>query len=262
MTVTIITINYNNVDGLSRTIDSIVSQTVHDYEWIVIDGGSTDGSVELLERYKEHFAFWVSEKDSGVYNAMNKGILHAIGDYVIFMNSGDFFLHADVLHDVIPFLDKDIVAGSVTVEGTEKRKTSPVSLTPWSVLNFNIPHQAEFIQRSLFSTIGLYAEDLFILSDLEFNLKASLKNCSYKSLNYDVASVEQGGISCTQVERVKQENRCIQERNLPLAVCKDYDYWKKLKSNISYPAINWAIYRHWPLKFLNLQYRLFGKKKK
>ena len=262
MTVTIITINFNNVKGLSGTIDSIVSQTIHDYEWIVIDGGSTDGSVELLERYKDRFAFWVSEKDSGVYNAMNKGILHATGDYVIFMNSGDVFLHANVLHDVIPFLDKDIVAGSVMVEGTEKRKTSPASLTPWSVLNFNIPHQAEFIQRSLFSTIGLYAEDLFILSDLEFNLRASLMDCSYKSMKYDVASVEQGGISCTQIEKVKQENRRIQERNLPLAVCKDYDYWKRLRNNTAYPAINWAIRRQWPLKCLNLLYRLFGKKKK
>lgn len=261
MTITIITINYNNCQGLSRTIESVVSQTSLDYEWIVIDGGSTDGSVEVLERNKDCFAFCVSEKDSGVYNAMNKGILHATGDYIIFMNSGDVFLNAGVLQDVIPLLDKDIVAGAVLIEGTEKRKTSPSSLTPWSVLNYNIPHQAEFIRRSLFSTIGLYAEDLSILSDLEFNLKASLKDCSYKSLQYDVASVEQGGISCTQIEKVKQENRRIQDRNLPLAVCKDYDRWKKMRNNPSYPAISWAIRRQWPLRFLNLLYRLFGKKK-
>lgn len=261
MTITIITINFNNSQGLSRTIESVVSQTSLDYEWIVIDGGSTDGSVEILERYKDRFAFCVSEKDSGVYNAMNKGILRATGDYIIFMNSGDAFLNAGVLQEVIPLLDKDIVAGSVLIEGTEKRKISPSSLTPWSVLNYNIPHQAEFIRRSLFSTIGLYSEDLSILSDLEFNLRASLKGCSYQSLKYDVASVEQGGISCTQIEKVKQENRRVQERNMPLAVCKDYDYWKKMRESTSYPAVNWAIRRQWPLRFLNLLYRLFGKKK-
>jgi len=262
MLVTIVTINYNNAKGLDRTVRSIVSQTNRDYEWIVIDGGSVDESIKILNDFKDCFSFWVSENDHGVYNAMNKGILHASGEYIIFMNSGDAFLHSDVLSDMVPYLNKDIVAGSVLVEGTKIRKSSPTDLTPWSILNYNIPHQAEFIHRSLFSSIGLYAEDLRILSDMEFNLQASLKGCSYRSVNYDIASIEQGGISCTQTDKIEQEHKCIRERNLPMAVCRDYLYWKGLKGKVEYPSINWAIQQKWPIKCLNLLYSFWGKIKK
>ena len=74
MKLSIITINYNNKAGLQKTIDSVVAQTWRDFEWIIIDGGSTDGSKELIEQYQQHFAYWCSEPDKGVYNAMNKGI--------------------------------------------------------------------------------------------------------------------------------------------------------------------------------------------
>ena len=260
MTLTLITINYNNAEGLSRTIDSIISQTIRDYEWIVIDGGSTDGSVELLEKNKDHFSYWVSEKDHGIYEAMNKGIRHASGEYIIFMNSGDVFSQTRVLQELTPLLDRDIVAGSVLINGTKKRKSSPNELTPWSIINYNIPHQAEFIRRSLFTTIGLYSEDLSILSDLEFNLRASLLNCSYKSMKYDVAIIDQGGISSTQIDKLKQESKCIQERNLPMAICKDYERLKNTISINHLPSINWAIRQRWPLKCLNMLYSLLGKK--
>ena len=80
MKLSIITVNYNNREGLQRTIDSVVSQTFRDFEWIVIDGGSTDGSKELIKQYADHFSYWVSEPDKGIYNAMNKGILKATGE--------------------------------------------------------------------------------------------------------------------------------------------------------------------------------------
>ena len=91
MRYSIITINYNNEEGLRHTIESIVCQTYTDFEFIIIDGGSTDGSVDVIKEYAEHIAYWVSEKDNGRYNAMNKGVCQAKGDYCIFMNSGDCF---------------------------------------------------------------------------------------------------------------------------------------------------------------------------
>ena len=84
MKLSIITINYNNKAGLQRTIDSVICQTCKDFEWIVIDGGSTDGSKQLIEQYQSHFAYWCSEPDNGVYHAMNKGITHAKGEYLLF----------------------------------------------------------------------------------------------------------------------------------------------------------------------------------
>ena len=100
MKLSIITINFNNCEGLQKTIESVVSQSFKDFEWIVIDGGSTDGSRELLEQYADHITYWVSELDKGVYNAMNKGIKVAKGEYVNFMNSGDVYASASILEDV------------------------------------------------------------------------------------------------------------------------------------------------------------------
>ena len=91
MLFSIITINYNNSEGLRQTIDSVVSQTYHEYEYIVIDGGSTDGSVDIIGFFSDKVDYWVSEKDRGIYHAMNKGVAQAHGDYCIFMNSGDSF---------------------------------------------------------------------------------------------------------------------------------------------------------------------------
>ena len=100
MKYSIITVNYNNKEGLRKTIESVVRQTYRDFEFIVIDGGSTDGSTDILKEYDEQINYWVSEKDSGIYNAMNKGIKKSIGDYLIFMNSGDCFYQNDVLETV------------------------------------------------------------------------------------------------------------------------------------------------------------------
>src|SRR5688572_27521016 len=95
--ISIITINYNNLDGLKRTVDSVVNQTWQEFEYIVIDGGSTDGSGAYIESKSKHFHYWVSEPDKGIYNAMNKGIVKATGEYLLFLNSGDHFFNDTVL---------------------------------------------------------------------------------------------------------------------------------------------------------------------
>ena len=97
MKFSVITINYNHKEGLIHTIKSVLCQTCTDFEYIIIDGGSTDGSAEVIKEYDKAIAYWVSEKDNGVYHAMNKGVAQAHGDYLIFMNSGDCFHSSDVL---------------------------------------------------------------------------------------------------------------------------------------------------------------------
>ena len=89
MRLSIITINYNNREGLRKTIESVVNQTYRNFEYIIIDGGSTDGSVEVVKEYADRISYWVSEPDNGIYNAMNKGVLAANGKYIQFLNSGD-----------------------------------------------------------------------------------------------------------------------------------------------------------------------------
>ena len=122
MKVSIITINYNNQSGLQRTIDSVTSQSFSDIEWIVIDGDSKDGSRELIEKYKKHFAYWVSEHDGGIYQAMNKGVEHASGDWLLFLNSGDWLFDNDVLSKVFDTQhDADILYGDVMYHWPDAR---------------------------------------------------------------------------------------------------------------------------------------------
>ena len=104
MKISIITINYNNAVGLEKTLQSVFNQTCADYEYIVIDGGSADDSKNIIVDKRDKFSYWCSEKDSGIYNAMNKGIRKAAGEYLLFLNSGDCFHDTTVLADMYPSL--------------------------------------------------------------------------------------------------------------------------------------------------------------
>ena len=110
----IITINYNNKSGLEQTIKSVVNQNAEKHtEHIIIDGGSNDGSLDVIDENKEHFSYWCSEKDNGIYHAMNKGIAHATGEYLLFLNSGDF-LEPEVIATVLNELTgTDIIYGDI-----------------------------------------------------------------------------------------------------------------------------------------------------
>ena len=108
MKFSVITINYNHKDGLRSTIESVVRLRHIDYEFIIIDGGSTDGSVDIIKQYAANITYWVSEKDKGVYHAMNKGVAMSKGEYLIFMNSGDCFHSPDALNAVEHY-QEDIV---------------------------------------------------------------------------------------------------------------------------------------------------------
>jgi glycosyltransferase involved in cell wall biosynthesis len=168
MKLSIITVNYNNKAGLQKTIDSVIAQTWRDFEWIIIDGGSTDGSKELIEKYQQHFAYWCSEPDKGVYNAMNKGIGRARGEYLNFMNSGDIFYSKDTLEEVFArnILNADMIYGDwVRIEKENivlMKAPNKVSLEFF--YTDNICHQAMFLKsstmkkRSYDETFQIYAD--------------------------------------------------------------------------------------------------------
>ena len=126
MKLSIITVNLNNLEGLKKTYESVVCQTFTDYEWIVIDGGSTDGSREFIEQHQDKFAYWCSEPDKGIYNAMNKGIMRAKGEYLNFMNSGDCFACKETLAGVFNKPRKeDILYGYRREEENDSRQPLP-----------------------------------------------------------------------------------------------------------------------------------------
>lgn len=153
-------------------MQSVFEQTFTDYEYIIIDGGSTDGSREYIEQHKAKLAYWVSEKDGGIYNAMNKGIVSSNSLYLLFLNSGDSFAHRGILKEVFDKeLVEDIIYCDVCDELTGKVIRFPDSLR-FSFMKFaTINHQSTFIKRELFFQCGFYNEDFKIVSDWEFFMK-------------------------------------------------------------------------------------------
>lgn len=192
----IITINYNNLDGLRRTIDSVICQTWKDYEWIVIDGGSTDGSKELIEQYQEHFAYWCSEPDRGIYHAMNKGIAKAIGDYLIFMNSGDAFYNENVLDKVFSVeRTADIITGQVVRSDNNQLLRRYDDNLLIQLYKDTLNHQGSFIKRDLFRN-RRYDEDFKIVSDWKFWFETIMcGDASVEVVNEVIAVQDMMGIS-------------------------------------------------------------------
>lgn len=172
MKLSIITINLNDKAGLQKTIDSVVSQTFTDYEFIIIDGKSTDGSIGLIRKYEDKISYWVSEKDSGIYNAQNKGIKQAKGEYLYFLNSGDALYEKDTLEKVFTGDPHDpFICGSFYMEQKSKLeadisyKDRDWHMAIYELFSGFLCHQAFFIHRSNFEKYGLYDESLRVVAD-------------------------------------------------------------------------------------------------
>ena len=231
----IITINFNNRDGLQRTIDSVVSQTFHDFEWIVIDGGSTDGSRELIERYADHFAYWVSEPDKGIYNAMNKGIDKAQGGYLLFLNSGDWLVDETALERCLSHkFDADVMYGDCVFHyaGRESYNRYPSPLTFESLYRSSLAHCASFIKRETLAK-ERYNEEYKIVSDLEFWVKLALAGGSFCHLDEFVSVFDTTGISSTNHELDKAERRQMLSHYVPEMIAADYDRLKAMQIQLS-----------------------------
>ncbi len=208
MKLSIITVNYNNRDGLQRTIDSVLGQTWRDFEWIIIDGGSTDGSRELIEQYQMNFAYWCSEPDKGVYNAMNKGIAKAKGEYLNFMNSGDVFYEKDTLKYVFrENLMADVVYGDwieVNNNGLSFKK-SPEKVTIDFFYSKNICHQAIFV-KSIRLKIEGYDEDFQVYADWAKWIKLLLEGASFQYVAKTICKYDvRDGLSRRDYPKLQKE---------------------------------------------------------
>ena len=203
MKLSIITVNLNNLEGLKKTYESVVCQTFTDYEWLVIDGGSTDGSREFIEQHQDKFAYWCSEPDKGIYNAMNKGIVKAKGEYLNFMNSGDCFACKETLSGVFNKSRKeDILYGYMPIghiDGNFFPSNAMKDKVCWfDLYSDTFPHQASFIRRTLFDLVGLYDEELKVVSDSRWFAMAILNyGATYKFLPYKIAIFEGKGLCQT-----------------------------------------------------------------
>lgn len=197
--ISIITINYNDCKGLQRTVESVINQTYKEFEYICIDGGSTDGSAAYIESQRANFDYWISEPDKGIYNAMNKGISVATGEYVLFLNSGDHFYGNTVLeknHQEV--CDADLVCFDLEyhINKTVRLDQYPQKIKFSHFIEGSIGHPSSFIKKNLFVKFGNYNENLKIVSDWEFFMKVLfLENCSYKKIDKILSTFYAGGIS-------------------------------------------------------------------
>lgn len=235
MKLSIITINRNNAAGLEKTMQSVVSQSFKEFEYIVVDGASTDNSVEVIKSCEPHVAHlkWVSEPDTGIYNAMNKGIRMASGDYIQILNSGDCLAADNVTERMLKALEeKDnpaILYGNMVKCFPDKksRVDKGIQGEDITMLHFytgTLNHDPTYICRNLFEQYGYYDESLKIVSDWKWFMQAIVfggEKPQYVDIN--VTMFDMTGISETNADMVKAEREAVLRQTFPTAVLADYE---------------------------------------
>jgi len=217
----VITIVYNNVSDIERTLLSVLNQTYAGIEYIIIDGLSNDGTLELIKRYESRITKLISEKDKGIYDAMNKGLALATGDYVIFMNSGDEFYAPDTVATVFATAnDADIYYGEtemIDASGQslgQRRHKAPETFT-WRSFKFgmSVSHQAIYIKRALLEP---YDPRYQLSADIDWIICAAKKAKKIVNVNGYVAKYLVGGMSKTKHRQSLAERFDIMKRHYGL----------------------------------------------
>ncbi len=232
MKLSIITVTLNDVQGLRVTAESILSQTSTDYEWIVIDGGSSDGTPELLALNNEKIAFWCSEKDHGIYNAMNKGIAKAKGEYLLFLNSGDTLYSNKTLQEALSQChNADVVYGNAMFL-YRKRPYHWVYddvLTIKRMYEHSINHQSTFIKAALLKQRG-YDETYKIAADWKRFVEWLKEGKVFKHIDVTVANYDTTGISSANEERSRAERDRFFKELYPAEVVDVLEDWQTFQN--------------------------------
>lgn len=206
MKISIITVCFNSESTIEDTIKSVLSQDYEDIEYIIIDGGSKDRTLEIIHKYSDHISKIVSEPDKGIYDAMNKGIRLSTGELIGILNSDDMFASDDTVSKVVGRVDEVssemIYFGDIAIVdrehvGNVKRRYSVSEFTK-SKLKLGVmpPHPATFVPRSIYERIGVYKIDYKIAADFEFYVRATIKNCiPAKNIGIHIVNMRDGGIS-------------------------------------------------------------------
>lgn len=214
--ITIIVAIFNAKSTIQRCLDSIIDQDYPDKELIVIDGGSSDGTIDILEQYQDHFQYWESKPDSGIYHAWNKALPHMTGEWVLFLGSDDFFWKSDVLSKAAKSLEPAypqyrVIYGQIAcVDKSEK--ILEYAGVPWEqagkrfLVEMTIPHTATFHHYTLFQEYGVFDQRYRIAGDYEFLLRALRKESPYFLEDLVVVGMQQGGISSTPSTSIKALN--------------------------------------------------------
>lgn len=246
MKLSIITINYNNLDGLRKTFESVFNQTCKDFQYIVIDGGSTDGSVDIIKECAKKIDYWVSEPDKGIYHAMNKGIDKAEGEYCIFMNSGDCFYDPEVVSKSLPHLDGTVVVSGSTLISNGVKSYAPADVTlEYFFQKEIIVHQSTYIRTDWLKKYH-YDESYKISSDWKLWIQLLIiEGLPYKSIDTFVSIYDATGVSYMNTPLCIQEDDAILEQLFSYRILDDYKERRRGWENCLYDDIKQSkLHRH------------------
>lgn len=229
--ISIITVTLNNLEGFNITAKSIIRQTANsnNWEWIIIDGGSIDGTVEAIQCLNSKIAYWISEPDGSIYEAMNKGIMQANGEYILFLNAGDTFYSSNVISEIIndkKFNTADYLSGNLFYTKKMKiigKEYAPKVITGKFLFCKTLCHQSTLIRRSRLCTLKGYDTTYKITADAKFFFQdIIMNNASYERLNIYIVNYDTTGISSTNWATTKIERQRYLQELLPQRIYEDY----------------------------------------
>lgn len=212
MKISIITVTYNSELYLEQTILSVINQTYKNYEFIIIDGGSTDNTISIIEKYKQYVTFWISENDKGIYDAMNKGITFASGDIIGFLNSDDIYYDNNILEIISSSFNDNIESIFGDIVYVNNKDTNVLN-RHYSSKNFKLkhfsyghmpPHPSFYALKKVYDKIGFFKDDYKIAADFDYLVRVLLINkIKFKYMNIIFVRMRSGGISSTYKNKIK-----------------------------------------------------------
>jgi len=232
--ITIITVCFNSEKYIEDSITSIVCQTYSNLEYIIVDGGSTDGTVDLIKKYEYGITKWISEKDSGISDAMNKGIRLATGDYILFIHSDDYLLNETSISDAVKMMDFNIDFNAFAILFGNSFKNIEKRSEVFSFkfyLKTKIMHQGCFCRQSVFEILGLFDVNLKIAMDYDFFFRAYKYGCSINCFNFPISFMRDTGIS-SKKDWASLKLRFMEEQKI---------HYKNCKKNMIY-RLYWFLY--------------------
>jgi glycosyltransferase involved in cell wall biosynthesis len=218
--ITVITVCYNSENKIKATIESVLQQHYDNLEYIVVDGGSTDNTIDIIKRYASKFngdMRWISEPDEGVYDAMNKGIRKSKGDWIVFINAGDSFYSKDILNKIFindnDIINNDVIYGKVNVKYSDQQEkiVSPEDLNEiWKGMVFC--HQSSFIRSKVMKKY-MYDLSYEISADFDFFYRLFNQNYSFNEVDYVISNYEFEGISNDRIKNFYEKKEIVLSSN-------------------------------------------------
>lgn len=196
--VSIITVSYNAAKTIEQTIRSVINQTYDSIEYIIIDGGSTDGTVDIIKKYEDQITYWVSEPDKGIYDAMNKGIAHAKGDIIGIINSDDWY-EIDAIEQVVQYYEEGEKVYHGAIRNYQEDGVTFITPATKSLERLKrgmvVNHPAMFVNKEVYERYGAFSLEYRIAADWDFTLKVHMQGVSFIRIDKILANFRLGGVS-------------------------------------------------------------------